>query len=188
MEEHAFHPLDYLRSSAAASGGSSSRLVLRRRRRHRCSRCCWPKSTLSQAKIGVAAPTLSADCCAASARSTRKSGSAPISQQLLSHGPPARGARGEDRPDKPVDESRHGCAATSGRTFRFPSRSAADAQPKAASTASSRLHRQRARTGAAHRQPPRVRVRRGELEDADRPRREHVRGPQPAAAGQPGTR
>ena len=82
-------------------------------------------------------------------------------------GPRARRARGEDRPGKPVDETAAWLRANVSQNIAVPHADRQQAvDPEAGSTASFSATPTATRTSAAHRQPPGVRLRRGELEAA----------------------
>ena len=104
MEEHAFHPLDYLSVVrrrkwwliVPAIVGVVAGVLLA---------MLWPKDYLSEAKIGIAAPTLSPELLRGVSSLDKEERQRAISQQLLSRQVLERVVREEQlNPGKPVED------------------------------------------------------------------------------------
>ena len=93
MEERAFHPLDYLRCHAAQVVADRAGRASTRGRR--ALAMVWPREYISEAEIGIAAPTLSPELLRGISRSTRRSASAPFRSSSSAGGARARRARRE---------------------------------------------------------------------------------------------
>ena len=168
MEEQSFHPARLPAVVSRRKWWLIVPVVVCVDRPACCSRCSCRRSTCRRRRSAWRRRRCRRSCCAASARSTRKSGSARSAAAAQPDGPRARGARGEDRPDKPVDETAAWLRANVSQNISVPLPIGSKTDRSEAGLDSFILgYTDSDRTSAAHRQPPGVRVRRGELEAAD---------------------
>ena len=150
MEEQSFHPLDYtVGASAAASGGSIVPLPSACIAPARCSRCSGRRSTCRRRRSACRRRRSRRSCCAASARSTRTSGSARSrsscsARRCSSASSAKRRSTRASRSTRP----RRGCAPTSRRTSwcRTPIGPTPAGPEQRHRQLLSRLHRQRRRS------------------------------------------
>ena len=187
MEERRFHPLDYVS-------------VLRRRK-------WWfvaplvlsivvgaalamllPREYTSEAEIGIADPTLSPELLRGVQSLDAEERQRAISQQLLSRSVLERVVREENlSPGKPVEQTAAALRSNVEKHIVVPQPIGRMGQGREGAD-SFRLGYvdADARSRAAHHQPARHRVRRGELQDEDAAGAEHLGSARPAAEGEPG--
>ena len=185
MEERAFHPLDYLSVVSRRKWWLIVPVVLGVDRRRPLAHAVAEGVHLARRKSASPPPTLSPELLRGVSSLDKEERQRAISQQLLSRQVLERVVREEKLdPSKPVEDvagwlRSRVVVQVDQPIGRMENKNGIDSFDLGYIDS-------RAEPRPAHHQPPRVCVRRGELEDADQPRREHLGGARAAAAGQPG--